>query len=110
MLEEGREVVMVGDRVEVEAKVDARDGVGRISIPTMHDTRFFPSLFTETLGNISLMVRERTMMLNLRPGNFLVTMSCTTDNCMDPSEFSWNWAWSLDCMFTQTHYTNACIY
>ena len=81
-----------------------------ISIPTMHDTLFFPSLFTETLGKISLMVRDRAMMLRVRPVKFVGhrvmhyrqrygSLRVLLELGVEPGLY----------VFTQTHYTK-CVY
>ena len=119
-LGEGREVVMVGCVGEMavvrdegtvgvavpvattergqlaESVVESRESGCHNSMPTMHDTPYFPSLFT-TFGKTSLTRRERFVTLILRPGNLSVFIECTTDNCTDSSEFSWNLVQSLYC-------------
>ena len=107
-LDEDREVVVVGDVREmavvrdegtvgvavpvekgrlVESVVESRESGCRSSMPTM---LFFPSLFVLTFGKTSLTRREIFVTLMLGLGNLSVIIECTTDNCTDSSEFSWN--------------------
>ena len=74
----------------VESAVESRESGCRSSMPTMHDTLFFPSLFMLTFGKTALTRREIFVTLMLGLGNLSVIIECTTDNCTDSSEFSWN--------------------
>ena len=79
----------------VESVVESRESGCRSPMPTMHDTLFFPSLFMLTFGKTSLTRREIFVTLMLGLGNLSVIIECTTDNCTDSSEFSWNSVRSL---------------
>ena len=69
-----------------ESAVESRESGCHSSMPTMHNTLFFPSLFMLTFGK-TLTRHERFM---LRLGNLSAIIECTTDNCTDSSEFPWN--------------------